>query len=148
MSQPITTDFPAAARSRDTASPSHKAIIGARALSTLATLFLLFDIVIKLFATREAVDGTRALGYDPDSLLTLAIIQIVCLALYLVPRTAVFGAILWTGYLGGAVATHFRLGNPLFSHQLFPIYVALLLWGGLWLRDTTLRTLVPLRRDR
>jgi hypothetical protein len=69
----------------------------------------------------------------------------VCLALYLVPRTSVLGAILLTGYLGGAIATHVRVDNPLFSHVLFPVYVAALLWGGVYLREPRLRALVPLR---
>lgn len=148
MSHPTTADLHSLATAPATGASSRTAIIAGRVLSTLATLFLLFDIGLKLFARPEAVEGTRALGYDPDSLLTLGIIQVVCLALYLIPRTAVFGAILWTGYLGGAIATHFRIGNPLFSHQLFPIYVALFLWGGLWLRDRSLRAIVPLRRAR
>jgi hypothetical protein len=74
-----------------------------------------------------------------SSLITIGLIQVVCLAVYLLPRTAILGAVLWTGYLGGAIATHVRVGNPLFSHILFPIYVAALLWGGLWLRDRRLR---------
>lgn len=69
----------------------------------------------------------------------------MCLALYLVPRTSVLGAILLTGYLGGAIATHVRVDNPLFSHVLFPVYVAALLWGGVYLREPRLRALVPLR---
>ena len=76
---------------------------------------------------------------------SLGIVQLVCLAFYLVPRTAVLGAVLWTGYLGGAVATHVRIGHPLFSHVLFPVYVAVLLWVGLWLRDERLRTVLPVR---
>jgi hypothetical protein len=72
-------------------------------------------------------------------------LQLACLVLYLVPRTSVLGAVLWTGYLGGAVATHVRVGNPLLSHTLFPIYVAALLWGGLWLRDQRVRSVLPLR---
>ena len=72
----------------------------------------------------------------------LGILQLVLLALYLVPRTALLGAVLWTGYLGGAVATHVRVGNPLVSHVLFPVYVAALLWGGLWLRDRRTRALL------
>ena len=68
--------------------------------------------------------------------------QLACLILYLVPRTAPLGAVLWTGYLGGAIATHVRVGNPLFSHTLFPIYVAAMLWGGLWLRDARVRRLL------
>lgn len=148
MSHPATADLHSLGTVPTDAASSRAATIAGRVLSTLAALFLLFDISMKLFTPPEAVEGTRALGYDPDSLLTLGIIQIVCLALYLIPRTAVFGAILWTGYLGGAVATHFRIDNPLFSHQLFPIYVALFLWGGLWLRDGSLRAILPLRRNR
>ena len=90
-----------------------------------------------------AMDGTTELGYPAGVVLPLGIIQIVCLLLYVVPRTSVLGAVLWTGYLGGAIATHVRLGNPLFSHVLFPVYVALLLWGGLWLRDRRLRGMLP-----
>jgi hypothetical protein len=115
-----------------------------RVLSGLAVLFLTFDAVIKLFRATPAVEGTVLLGYQPNVLVPLGIIEAVCLILYLVPRTSVLGAVLWTGYLGGAIATHVRLANPLFSHILFPTYVAALLWGGLWLRDARLRALLPL----
>ena len=110
-----------------------------RILSGIAVLFLIFDASIKLFAAREAVEGTVQLGWQPHHLPILAAIQLACLVLYLVPRTAPLGAVLWTGYLGGAIATHLRLDNPLFSHVLFPIYVAALLWGGLYLRDARVR---------
>jgi hypothetical protein len=115
-----------------------------RVLTGLAVLFLLFDITLKLLRPPEAISGTVQLGWPASIILPLGIIQLVCLILYLVPRTAFLGAILWTGYLGGAVATHVRIGNPLFSHILFPVYVAALLWGGLWLRDRRLRTLLPI----
>jgi hypothetical protein len=82
------------------------------------------------------------LGWPASAILPLGIIQLVCLAVYLIPRTAILGAVLWTGYLGGAIATHMRLGNPLFSHTLFPTYVAALLWVGLWLRDRRLRAII------
>ena len=75
----------------------------------------------------------------------LGLLQLALLALYLAPRTSILGAVLWTGYLGGAVATHVRVGSPLATHILFPIYVAALLWLGLWLRDARVRALVPLR---
>jgi len=117
-----------------------------RILSALAVLFLLFDAVGKLLRPPAVVEGTKQLGYSPDVILALGVIQVVCLIVYLVPRTAVLGAIIWTGYLGGAVATHVRVGNPLFSHILFPTYVAALLWGGLWLREQRLRALVPVMR--
>jgi DoxX-like family len=75
------------------------------------------------------------------------VIELVCLVLYLVPRTSVLGALLLTGYLGGAIATHVRVGSPLVGYTLFPIYVALFIWGGLYLRETRLRELLPFRRD-
>ncbi len=118
-----------------------------RVLSGFAVLFLTFDAAIKLLRLPMAIDGTTQLGYPAGVVLPLGVIQLVCLALYVIPRTSVLGAVLWTGYLGGAIATHVRLGNPLFTHVLFPVYVALLLWGGLWLRDARLRTLLPLRSD-
>jgi hypothetical protein len=117
-----------------------------RALSALAVLFLVFDTAVKLAGAKEAVAGTVQLGYQPHHLPVIGAIEIVLLALYLVPRTAPLGALLWTGYLGGAVATHFRLDNPLFSHVLFPVYVAALIWGGLYLRDARVRALVRAAR--
>ena len=115
-----------------------------RALSALGVLFLTFDATMKLLRLPMAIDGTTELGYPASVVFPLGIVQVVCLILYLLPRTSVFGALLWTGYLGGAIATHVRLGNPLLTHVLFPVYVALLLWGGLWLRDARLRALLPL----
>ena len=115
-----------------------------RALSAIAVLFLAFDATMKLLQLSVAVEGTTTLGYPASVVLPLGIVQAICLVLYIVPRTSVLGAVLWTGYLGGAIATHVRLDNPLFTHVLFPVYVALLLWGGLWLRDRRLRALLPL----
>lgn len=123
---------------------SRKQVWTGRVLSTLAVLFLLFDAIGKLLRPAAVVEGTVALGWPAGMIVPLGIIQLVCLALYLIPRTSVLGAILWTGYLGGAVATHVRLGQPLFSHSLFPTYIAALLWLGLWLRDRRLRTLLPI----
>jgi hypothetical protein len=113
-----------------------------RILSGIAVLFLTFDLSLKLLGVKEAVEGTVQLGWQPHHLPILGAIQLVCLALYLIPRTAPLGAILWTGYLGGAIATHLRLDNPLFSHILFPIYVAAFIWGGLYLRDARVRALL------
>ena len=119
-----------------------------RVLGGVAVLFLLMDLTMKLMVVPQAISGTKELGWPVETIVPLGIVQLVLLALYVIPRTSVLGAILWTGYLGGAVATHVRVGNPLFSHQLFPIYVALLLWGALWLRDARLRALVPVRGGR
>ena len=124
---------------------SPKSIWAGRILSGIAVLFLAFDATLKVLRLPAAVEGTAQLGYPTSVLFGLGVVQVVCLILYLVPRTAVVGAILWTGYLGGAVATHVRIGHPLFSHVLFPVYVAALLWGGLWLRDLRLRALIPVR---
>jgi hypothetical protein len=114
-------------------------------LTGLAILFLLFDSVGKLIPMTQAVEGSVALGYPESSVRVIGVILLICVILYAIPRTAVLGAVLLTGYLGGAVATQLRVGNPLFSHILFPIYVALLIWGGLLLREERLRSLFPLR---
>jgi hypothetical protein len=110
-----------------------------RLLSGLAVAFLAMDACMKLFGVKEAVEGTVTLGYPASVLFGLGVVQAICVAVYLIPRTAVLGAVLWTGYLGGAVATHVRVGSPLLTHTLFPMYVAALLWGGLWLRDARVR---------
>ena len=125
---------------------SRGSVVTGRVLSTLAVLFLLFDAIGKLMRPVQVIEGTTQLGWPVSVILPLGIIQAVLVVLYVVPRTAVLGAILWTGYLGGAVATHVRIGNPLFSHILFPTYVAALLWLGLWLRDRRLRALLPLTK--
>jgi hypothetical protein len=117
------------------------------ALSTLPILFLLMDIVMKLLALPIVLSTSEQLGYPgtPAMAHTLGILLLVCTALYVYPRTAVLGAILLTAFLGGTVATHVRVGNPLFTHTLFGVYLALLLWGGLWLRNAALRALLPWR---
>jgi len=108
-------------------------------------LFLLMDGIMKLVKPEPVVKATIELGYPESVIMALGIILLVCVILYVVPHTAVLGAILLTGYLGGAIATQARVGNPLFSHILFPVYLALLIWGGLFLRDSRLRALMPLR---
>ena len=115
-------------------------------LTTLAAVFLLLDTVMELLRLAPAVEGTTALGYPVHTVAVIGAIELVCLALYLVPQTAVFGAVVMTGYLGGAVATHVRIGNPLLTHTHFPIYVAAMIWGGLYLREPRLRELMPFRR--
>jgi hypothetical protein len=125
--------------------PSRKALWAGRVMSGFASLFLLFDATLKVLELPASIEGSGQLGYPQSVVFGLGLVQAACLVLYLVPRTAVLGAVLWTAYLGGAVATHVRVGSPLFSHTLFPIYVAVLLWGGLWLRDLRLRELLPLR---
>ena len=115
-------------------------------MAGLAILFLLFDSVGKLMRVAPAVEGTVQLGYPEFTVRVIGIILLTCVLLYAVPRTSVLGAILLTGYLGGAVATHFRVGSPLLTHTLFPVYLGALIWGGLLLREDRLRSLIPLRR--
>jgi hypothetical protein len=126
-----------------------KAMIWAgRVLSGLASAFFVMDGVMKLVQPHFVIDATREIGWPADSV-TLAVLGSLLLAstaLYLFPRTTVLGAILLTGYLGGAVASHARIGSPLFTHDLFGVYLGLFVWGGLWLRDVRLRALIPLSR--
>jgi len=119
-----------------------------RVLSGVAVMFLIFDSAGKLLEVQPVVDGTKQLGYSPDVVFSLGVTLMSCLVAYLMPRTSVLGAVLLTGYLGGAVATQVRVGSPLFTHVLFPTYVAALLWGGLMLRDARLRAFLPWRDRR
>ena len=114
-------------------------------LTGLVAAFLTFDTVMKLLQLAPAVQGTTELGYPAGTVVVIGAIELVCLVLYLIPPTSVLGALLLTGYLGGAIATHVRIGSPLPTHTLFPIYVALMVWGGLYLRESRLRTLLPFR---
>jgi hypothetical protein len=131
------------------ANPSSKAARWASyVMSGLVILFLLFDAGIKL-APLEIVTQTSAqLGLPTDAgfARTLAILTLIGVVLYAIPRTSVLGAILLTGYMGGAIATHLRIGSPLFSHVLFGFYIGVLIWGGLYLRDERVRSLIPFRR--
>jgi hypothetical protein len=127
-----------------TAPISKKMLWTGRIISALPVLFLLMDGVMKLFKPRVVVEATIRLGYPESVIVGLGIVLLACTILYLVPTTSVLGAILLTGYLGGAVATHVRAGEGVFP-VFFPIIVGVLIWGGLWLRDERLRTLVPLR---
>jgi len=118
------------------------------AISGLVILFLAVDGAMKLAQFPIVTEASVALGWpsDPASTYLLAALLIGSTLLYALPRTAILGAILLTGYLGGAVATHVRIGSPLFSHTLFGVYIGILVWGGLWLRDSRVRALLPLRR--
>lgn len=113
-----------------------------RILSGIAVAFLVFDAVGKLMRVEPVVEGTVKLGYRADSVVTVGLLLLAGVVLYVVPRTSLLGAIYLAAYLGGAVATHYRVGSPLLSHVLFPVYVALLLWGGLALRTPRLASLL------
>ena len=125
---------------------SRGALWGGRIMSWLPALFLLVDGVMKLFKPAVVVEATVKLGYPENTIVPIGIVLTVCTILYLIPRTAVLGAILLTGYLGGAVATHVRVGEGLFPVS-FPIIFGILLWGGLYLRDNRWRTLIPINQE-
>jgi hypothetical protein len=119
-----------------------------RALSGVVILFLLLDGGMKLLPLQIVTETMDKIGYGASDNLarSLGLITIACTLLYAVPPTSILGAILLTGYLGGAIASHVRIDSPLFTHTLFGLYLGLMLWGGLWLRDGRLRSLLPFRR--
>lgn len=132
----------------DNAPVSKTARWSGRLLSGLVIVFLLFDGAIKLVPWPVVTETMDRMGYGSSETLarSLGLITIVCTVLYAVPPTSILGAILLTGYLGGAIASHVRIGSPLFSHVLFGFYLGLMLWGGLWLRRRSLRTVLPFSR--
>ena len=126
--------------------PVSKTMIWAgRIMIAIAVLFLIFDGIIKVLTLAPAVEATVQLGYPESLVLGIGIIELACLAVYVIPRTSVLGAILLTGYLGGAIATQVRAGSDLFP-VVFPIMIGVLVWGGIFLRDDRLRALIPLRK--
>jgi hypothetical protein len=139
------TQVAEAAHSPARASSSNKGVWAGRVLSGLVVLFLIPDAIIKFIKPAPVVEAFAHLGWPLSLANVLGTLLLLCTAIYVFPRTSVLGAILLTGYLGGAVATHLRAGDPLFSHVLFPTYLGALLWLGLYLRDDRLRGLIPLR---
>jgi hypothetical protein len=131
-----------------TAPASRAARLLGRILSGLVVAFLLFDAAIKLVPLAVVTETMDRMGYGSSDNLarSLGLITIICTVLYSVPPTSILGAILLTGYLGGAIASHLRIGSPLFTHTLFGLYLGLMVWGGLWLRDKNLKSLIPFRR--
>ncbi|QIG95215.1 MULTISPECIES: DoxX family protein [unclassified Bradyrhizobium] len=127
---------------------SKPARITGRVMSGVVVLFLLFDGAIKLVPLSVVTETMDKMGYGASDTLarSLGIITIVCTLLYSVPPTSILGAILLTGYLGGAIASHVRIDSPLFTHTLFGLYLGLMVWGGLYLRDGNLRAMLPFRR--
>jgi len=127
--------------------PTAKSVILGRVLSGVLVAFLVFDAVIKLVPLQVVTETILALGYSADQNLArlLGVLTLLCTVLYVIPRTSILGAILLTGYLGGAMATHLRAGSPLFSHLFFGFYLGVIAWGGLWLRDSRLRSLIPFK---
>jgi hypothetical protein len=135
-----------AAVSTADAATSRAARIAGYVLSGLAVLFLVFDGVIKLMLIDPVVQSMGELGYPVALATRIGILELVCVALYVLPRTSALGAVLLTGYLGGAVASQARIESSLFGNVLFPTYVGLMIWGGLLLRDRQLRQVFPFRR--
>ena len=121
---------------------SNKSLWAGRVISALVVIFLLFDAAVKLLKLPVAMEGTTRLGYPAGVVFPLGIVLLACVALYVIPRTSVLGAILLTGYFGGATATNVRVQNPWI---LFPVVIGVLVWAGLYLRDDRLRQLIPLR---
>jgi hypothetical protein len=132
----------------ETAAVSRPMLWTGRVLSGLVIVFLLFDGAIKLVPWPVVTETMDRMGYGSSESLarTLGVITVACTVLYAIPPTSILGAILLTGYLGGAMASHVRIGSPLFTHTLFGLYLGLMVWGGLWLRDGSLRDLIPWRR--
>ncbi len=132
----------------ETAPVSKPARWTGRVLSGLVVVFLLFDGAVKLVPWPIVTETMDKIGYGSSESLarTLGVITVACTVLYAIPPTSILGAILLTGYLGGAMASHVRIGSPLFTHTLFGLYLGLMVWGGLWLRDGSLRDLIPWRR--
>jgi hypothetical protein len=124
---------------------SKKSIWTGRILSGLVTAFLLFDAVIHLLKPAPVVEAFAKLHLPLSLAVDLGIVELLCLALYVIPRTSILGAVLLTGYLGGAVAIQMTTSDSLFGEILFPVYVGVIVWGGIYLRNERLRTLIPFR---
>ena len=119
---------------------SKKSILAGRIVSGLVVLFLGADAAMKVLKTRLAVEGDARLGYPENTVVGIGVLLLLCTLLYVLPRTSILGAILLTGYLGGAVTTHVRVGNPWLGYVLLPVYIGVLVWGGLFLRNPRIRT--------
>lgn len=130
---------------RSASAPGKAAQITGWTMSGLLIVFLLFDGAIKLVPLQIVLDTSAQLSLpaDPTSARILGVLTLLCTLLYAIPRTAILGAILLTGYLGGAIATHFSAGSPLFSHLLFGVYLGIIAWGGLWFRYARVRAMIP-----
>lgn len=127
----------------DTNTISKGRLWAARIMSGIVILFMLVDSIMKFIQPEQVVNGTVQLGYSVHHLVPMGILGLVSVLLYAYPKTCVLGAILLTGYWGGAIATHLRVDDPVFTHTMFPFYFAILAWGGIWLRNQQLRALMP-----
>lgn len=143
--QPISTPLSSALRDAQTQELSRKRVWTGRVLTGLSAAFFLLDAVMKLFKPASVVEATIRLGYPESTILGMGIALLVSTLLYLFPRTSILGAILLTGYLGGAVATNVRAEQPLFN-IIFPVIFASIAWAGLWLRDARVEQILPLKK--
>lgn len=116
-------------------------------MSGIVILFMLMDSIMKFVRPPEVIEGTLALGFEEGHILTIGCLGLISTLLHLYPRTTILGAVLLTGYFGGAMATHVRLNNPLFTHILFTAYLGIFMWCGLWLRNKRLRELFPVHKS-
>jgi hypothetical protein len=134
--------------STDTGKASKSRILTGRILSTLTVLFLIMDIVFKFIRPipPQVLQSVAQLGLQPGLLTAIGVLLLICTVLYVIPATSVLGAVLLTGYLGGAISLQVRVGNPLFGYVLFPVYIGVLMWAGLYLRESRLLALLPLRK--
>jgi len=124
---------------------SKKSLWAGRIISALVVLFLIFDGVTKVMKVAAVMEATARIGFPANLIVGIGVTLLACTAFYVIPRTSILGAILLTGYLGGAVVTNLRAGSSLFGETLFPVYFGILVWGGLYLRDPRLRAMIPLR---
>jgi len=131
--------------SEEAKAPRGKMFIAGWIVTGLVGAFLAMSASFKFFTPDMALETMATLGWPDHHLLLIGVIETACVVLYLIPRTAVLGAVLETALLGGAVATQVRVDNPLFSHELFGVYLGILIWLGLWLRDPRVRALMPIR---
>lgn len=139
--------MPTASMTAPAATASNAQLWTGRVLGGLCVLFLVVDAAAKIARLDPVVQGTVELGYPDAVLVPLGLVLLASTVLYAIPGTATLGAILLTGYLGGAVATHVRVNHPLLTHTLFPVWLGIALWGALWLRDPRLRALLPVARE-
>lgn len=114
----------------------------ARIMGGLVIAFMLMDSIFKLIPNEMVTAGSVELGFQAHHIPVMGILGLTSILLFAIPRTQILGAILLTGYFGGAIATHVRLDNPLFSHILFPVYLGVLAWGSIWLKNETFRKLI------
>jgi hypothetical protein len=122
--------------------PSRVRLWTGRVIYGITVLLLGLDVSVKLAMSAQAVQGSAPLGFTPQHVLIIGCIGFVCLVTYLIPRTRILGALLWTGYFGGTVVTHLRVGNPLFTHILCGVYLGIFIWGSLYLFDPRVRTII------